>query len=103
MISGSPVRSTAPSAAASATAKQPERRRELPDFAKVAVDERRRSGDPYEEWTLLLRDAGFALWSGALGVLRWLAGKMLHYGPLPVVELRQANQGSQPRWSWRPA
>lgn len=80
-----------------------ERRRELPDFAKVAVDERRRSGDPYEDWTLLLMDRGLALSPGDLGGLRWPAGKMLHYRPLPVVELRQANQGSQPRWSWRPA
>jgi hypothetical protein len=80
-----------------------QRRRELPDFAEEAADERWRSGDPYREWTLLLMDRGLALSPGDLGGLRWLAGKMLHYGPLPVVELRQPIQGSQPRWHWRPA
>jgi hypothetical protein len=28
---------------------------------------------------------------------------MLHYGPLPVVELRQMRPGAPPHWTWRPA
>jgi hypothetical protein len=33
--------------------------------------------------------------------LRWLAGKMLHFGPLPAVELRHWREGAEPRWKWR--
>jgi hypothetical protein len=80
-----------------------QKRRTLPDFAQEAASQRQNSGSPYQEWTLLLLDRGLALSPGDLGGLRWLAGKMLHYGPLPVVELRQSNQGSPPRWTWRPA
>ena len=78
-------------------------RREIPDFAVEASAERRRSGLPYEEWTLLLIDRGLALSPADLQGLRWLAGKMLHYGPLPVVELRQMRPGSPPRCKWHPA
>lgn len=78
-------------------------RREIPDFAAEAFAGRRRSGLPYEEWTLLLIDRGLALSPADLQGLRWLAGKMLHYGPLPVVELRQMRSGAPPHWTWRPA
>jgi hypothetical protein len=78
-------------------------RRKLPDFAGEAAEKRRLNRSPYEEWTLLLIDRGLALSPGDLEGLRWLAGKMLHYGPLPVVELRQRIQGSPPHWTWRPA
>jgi hypothetical protein len=79
------------------------RRTELPDFARDADSERRKMGEPYPEWTLLLLDRGLALSPGDLQGLRWLAGKMLHYGPLPAVELRQMYEGAPPHWTWRSA
>jgi hypothetical protein len=79
------------------------RRSALPDFARDADSERRKTGEPYLEWTLLLLDRGLALSPGDFQGLRWLAGKMLHYGPLPAVELRQIYEGAPPRWTWRSA
>ena len=32
---------------------------------------------------------------------RWLAGKLLHHGPLSAVELVQWRTGAEPRWKWR--
>jgi hypothetical protein len=78
-------------------------RRELPDFAEEAFAGRERTGAPYVEWTLLLIDRGLAFSPADLQGLRWVAGKMLHYGPLPVLELRQRNQGGPPHWTWRQA
>lgn len=79
------------------------RRRELPDFVQEAFAERQRRGSPYTEWTLLLLDRGLALSPGDLQGLRWLVGKMLHFGPVPAVELTQFRPGVQPRWTWRRA
>lgn len=79
------------------------RRSELPRFVHEALVERERSHEPYAEWPLLLLDRGLALFPGDLQGLRWLAGKMLHFGPVPAVELRQFRAGAQPRWTWRRA
>jgi hypothetical protein len=79
------------------------RRKELPDFALDAYLERQRTGQPYAEWTLLLLDRGLVFSPGQLQGLRWLAGKMLHFGPVPAVELSQWRPGAQPQWKWRQA
>jgi hypothetical protein len=79
------------------------RRKELPDFVQEAFAERQLRGSPYTDWTLLLLDRGLALSPGDLRGLRWLAGKMLHLGPVPAVELTQLRPGVQPRWTWRRA
>jgi hypothetical protein len=34
---------------------------------------------------------------------RWLAGKLLHHGPLSAVERQQWRAGEDPRWKWRTA
>lgn len=79
------------------------RRRELPDFVQEAFAERQLRGSPYTEWTLLLLDRGLALSPEDLRGLRWVAGKMLHFGPVPAVGLTQFRPGVQPRWTWRRA
>jgi hypothetical protein len=33
--------------------------------------------------------------------MRWLAGKLLHFGPLPAAQLKQWREGEPPRWKWR--
>ncbi|MEA2898693.1 MAG: hypothetical protein QOJ84_4308, partial [Bradyrhizobium sp.] len=33
----------------------------------------------------------------------WLAGKLLHHGPLPIAELRHWRAGAEPRWKFRSA
>jgi hypothetical protein len=67
----------------------------------VAWAKGKRSSVGYEDWTigLLVRSAGLP--REELRGLRWLAGKMLHFGPLPAVELRQWRVGEAPRWKWR--
>jgi hypothetical protein len=35
--------------------------------------------------------------------MRWLAGKLLHFDPLPAVELKQWREGEAPWWKWRPS
>jgi hypothetical protein len=66
-----------------------------------AREERERTGAPYADWTTLLIGSGLALSRPELQGLRWLAGKMLHFGPLPATELRQWRAGEEPRWKWR--
>lgn len=79
------------------------RRQELPSFVQDALVERRHGGLPYAEWTLLLLDRGLVLSPGDLQGLRWIAGKLLHFGPVPAVELVQLRAGAEPRWTWRRA
>jgi hypothetical protein len=50
---------------------------------------------------LLLRSAGMS--REDLRGMCWLAGKLLHFGPLPAVELKQWREGQPPRWKWRPS
>lgn len=68
--------------------------------ASVAVA-RRPSG--YEDWTVALLVKATALHRGELQGMRWLAGKMLHFGPLPAAELRHWRADAEPRWKWRPS
>jgi hypothetical protein len=79
------------------------RRKEVPGFAKKAFEERKKNHRPYAEWTLVLLDLGLALSPEQFRALRWLAGKMLHFGPLPAIELRQSRAGAEPQWTWRRA
>jgi hypothetical protein len=69
----------------------------------VAWAKSRRDSDGYGDWTigLLIRSAGLS--RDELRGVRWLAGKMLHFGPLPATELRQWRAGEPPRWKWRKA
>ncbi|HEY3492024.1 MAG TPA: hypothetical protein VGK43_03670, partial [Solirubrobacterales bacterium] len=76
------------------------RRTEMPSFVREAHVERGRSGEPYADWPLLLLDRALAVSPEQLQGLRWLAGKMLHFGPLPAVGLQQARAGSRPHWTW---
>jgi hypothetical protein len=70
-----------------------------PNF--VAWARSTRSDRGYSDWTigLIVRRAGIP--RDELQAMRWLAGKMLHFGPLPAVELKQWRQGEEPRWKWR--
>jgi len=65
---------------------------------------RQKDGRPYADWSiaLLANPMGWMRREELTG-FRWLAGKMLHFGPLSVVELRQWRAGAQPRWKWRHA
>jgi hypothetical protein len=69
----------------------------------VAAAQRDHTGGAYSDWTLAVVPTGQYLHRGELQGLRWLAGKLLHYGPLPVAELRHWRIGAEPRWKWRSA
>ncbi len=69
----------------------------------AASQTRETNGEPYADWTLVLIAKGLLLERRQLRGLRWLAGKMLHFGPLPVAELRHWRAGAEPKWVWRPA
>jgi hypothetical protein len=73
------------------------------DPSFVAWAKSRRKSDGYDDWTigLLIRSAGLS--REELRGARWLAGKMLHFGPLPATELRNWRAGESPRWKWRQA
>ncbi len=70
-----------------------------PKFIAWAKAVRHETG--YSDWTLglLVRSAG--LLREDLRGMRWLAGKLLHFGPLPAAELKQWREGAPPRWKWR--
>lgn len=72
-----------------------------PKFVVWAKAERNENG--YSDWTLglLVRSAGLP--REDLRGMRWLAGKLLHFGPLPAVQLKQWREGEAPRWKWRPS
>jgi hypothetical protein len=59
------------------------RRTEVPPFVREALAERGCSGEPYADWPLLLLDRALAVSPEQLHGLRWLAGKMLRFGPFP--------------------
>ena len=67
------------------------------------ITARERNGKPYEDWTFALLAKGAYLNRNELQGLRWLAGKLLHFGPLPAAELRHWRAGAGPRWKWRAA
>lgn len=68
-----------------------------------AGSDRNRPGQPYREWFMPLVGLGFVLTRNELLGFRWLAGQLLHRGPLPATELRQRHAGEAPRWEWRQA
>jgi hypothetical protein len=74
-----------------------------PPELSAAVAERARTREPYADWTFALVAKGSYLQRGDLRGLRWLAGKLLHYGPLPAAEMRHWRAGAEPRWKWRAA
>lgn len=73
------------------------------DAKFVAWAKTQRGETGYSDWTLglLVRNAGLP--REDLQGMRWLAGKLLHFGPLPAVELRHWREGEPPRWKWRPS
>lgn len=70
-----------------------------PKFVAWAKAQRGQAG--YSDWTLGLLVRRAALSREDLRGMRWLAGKLLHFGPLPAVELKQWREGEPPRWKWR--
>jgi hypothetical protein len=66
---------------------------------------RQANGQPYRDWTIALLGAHIGGWipREQLRGFRWLAGKVLHHGPLSAVELVQWRSGEPPRWKWRKA
>lgn len=66
-------------------------------FMDEQREERQRTGSAYRDWTIALLVEGTALPRQELAGLRWLAGKMLHFGPLPATELRHWRAGEEPR------
>jgi hypothetical protein len=63
--------------------------------------QREKDGKPYDDWAAAMAGYhGGAAVRGDLQAFRWLAGKLLHVGPRPVVELRHLQIGGQPRWKW---
>lgn len=70
-----------------------------PKFAVWAKTQRCDTG--YSDWTLGLLVRNVGLSREDLRGMRWLAGKLLHFGPLPAVELKQWREGEAPRWKWR--
>lgn len=69
----------------------------------VAWAKAQRGRGAYSDWTLGLLVQSEALSREDLRGMRWLAGKLLHFGPLPAVELKQWREGESPRWKWRPS
>jgi hypothetical protein len=69
----------------------------------VAWAKAQRNETGYSDWTLglLVRSAGLP--REDLRGMRWLAGKLLHFGPLPAAEMKQWREGEAPRWKWRPS
>jgi hypothetical protein len=72
-----------------------------PKFVSWARSRRDAAG--YDDWTIGLLIRGIGVPRDELLGIRWLAGKLLHFGPLPAVELKQWRAGEPPRWKWRPA
>jgi hypothetical protein len=90
--------------ASQATDESLSQRKEPPPGELVAeITARERNGKPYEDWTFALLAKGAYLSRDELQGLRWLAGKLLHFGPLPAAELRHWRAGAGPRWKWRAA
>jgi hypothetical protein len=79
------------------------RRPHLADAMRPVREQRRRTGEPYSDWTQLLIGKGLFVPRAKLKGLRWVAGKLLHFGPLPAIELRHWRAGAAPRWKWRDA
>lgn len=63
------------------------------------VDDR----EPYRDWATAAIGHGADTSKEDLDAFRWLAGKLLHLAPRPVVELAQWRPGVEPRWKWRGA
>lgn len=80
-----------------------ERLTSIPADLLAAARIREADRKPYADWTFALISKGLLLERRQLRGLRWLAGKMLHFGPLPVAELRHSRAGARPDWVWRPA
>jgi hypothetical protein len=64
---------------------------------------RREDGAPYADWATAAIGRGAQTMEEQFDAFRWLAGKLLHLAPRPVVELAQWRPGAEPRWKWRPA
>lgn len=71
----------------------------------LAQERRQRQSDsqPYDDWSIALLAEHAYIPRAELQGWRWLAGKLLHHGPLSAVERRQWRAGQAPRWKWRTA
>ena len=74
-----------------------------PGLIADARAKRQQKGAPYGDWTIALLSRGVYLPRDELRGLRWLAGVLLHRGPLSTVELKSWRHSEQPRWKWRAA
>lgn len=74
-----------------------------PGLIADAAAKRQQTGEPYDDWTIALLAQGVYLPRDELRGLRWLAGVLLHRGPLSTVEMKQWRAGQASRWKWRSA
>jgi hypothetical protein len=74
-----------------------------PGLIADASARRQQTSEPYDDWTIALLARSVYLPRDELRGLRWLAGVLLHRGPLSTVEMRQWRAGEAPRWKWRAA
>jgi hypothetical protein len=68
-----------------------------------AYAQRLDDGQPYQDWATAAIGRGADTSQEEFDAFRWLAGKLLHLAPRPVVELAQWRPGAEPRWKWRGA
>jgi hypothetical protein len=78
-------------------------RPEVIDAVRVEAAANRCSDGSYTYWTDALLSKGVWLPRRDMQAFRWLAGKLLHHGPLSAVELHHWRVGEKPRWKWRHA
>jgi hypothetical protein len=71
--------------------------------ALCAYAQRQSDGEPYMDWATAAIGYGAQTGEEEFDAFRWLAGKLLHLAPRPVVELAQWRPGVEPRWKWRAA
>jgi hypothetical protein len=65
--------------------------------------QRQTDSQPYDDWSIALLAEHAYIPRAELHGWRWLAGKLLHHGPLSAVERQQWRAGEAPRWKWRTA
>lgn len=75
----------------------------IPGLISTEREERGRTGKPYQDWAIALLSRGVLVEREELQAFRWVAGKLLHHGPLSAIELQQWRGGEPPRWKWRTA
>ena len=74
-----------------------------PGLLAAEQAERQANGQPYADWLIALLSRGVYVEREEMRAFRWLAGKLLHHGPLSAVELQHWRAGEPARWKWRSA